>query len=327
MGGRRPELPGNPMALVLATVARQWDGAPRLCPSRQQRALQQRMISGHHRPPRRGRHPDWFSVPLRNVIPSCLDQGEATWTEYNSSKVHRSIVQIAAGPGQLTSAARRRGCLDPPRGRRSKRPPHPGSHPARAYQPPQFVSSLLRFCCHASPPALSPSLCCAIFFHLHARSFHPTAASCAACCICASPPPLFLAMAFVPTAAAPGRGAPRRAAVGERRPVLRVGGHALQRARGGGRVGRPAPPPAPRMTAAKQASPAQAEARDVDYLPAQQPTKHGALGVGGGVPFVGARVGPTRAVVGARGACVVFLFLLCWRSRRSRSGATRPTSQ
>lgn len=221
---------------------------------------------------------------------------------YNSSKVHRSIVQIAAGPGQLTSAARRRGCVDPPRGRRSKRPPHPGCHSARAYQSPPFVCSLVRFFRDAFPPALSLSLCCAIFFLLHARSFHPTAASCAAGCIRTPPAPLFLAMAFVPTAAAPGRGAPRRAPVGERRTVLRVGGHALQRARGSGRVGRPAPPPAPRMTAAKQASPAQAEARDVDYLPAQQPTKHGALGVGGVVPFVGARVGPTWAVVGARAA-------------------------
>ncbi|KAK1864940.1 hypothetical protein I4F81_007476 [Pyropia yezoensis] len=78
-------------------------------------------------------------------------------------------------------------------------------------------------------------------------------------------------MAFIPPVAGAGGGGPRRS-VGERRPVLPVCGHASQRVRGGGRVGRSAPSP-PRMTAAKT-SPAQAEAQDVDFLPAQKPTKH-----------------------------------------------------
>lgn len=121
-------------------------------------------------------------------------------------------------------------------------------------------------------------------------------------------------MAFVPPTAASGWSASRRAAVGERRPVLRVGWFALQRVRGGGRLGRPAAAPPPRMTAAKQANLAQAEALDVDYLPAQKPTKHGVLGVGGWYPLW-VSMWDQRRPLWVLGRPEWSSFFRCWRSR------------
>lgn len=106
-------------------------------------------------------------------------------------------------------------------------------------------------------------------------------------------------MAFIPPAAAGAGGTAPRRAVGERRPLLPVCGQAIQRVRVHGRMGRSVAAAPPRMTAA-EARPAQAEARDVDSLPKQKPTKHGALRAGGLCRFC-ACVRPSWEVGGVRG--------------------------
>lgn len=175
----------------------------------------------------------------------------------------------SASPGQLTSAAR----LDvaassyaPAGAAVHSIATDRGTRPA-LYHPPDFARPLPSVRLSPSPSSSSSrcfvpsssSLLTFITVLVLPASVHPAATP---------------TMAFIPPVAGAGGGGPRRS-VGERRPVLPVCGQASQRVRGGGRVGRSAPSP-PRMTAAKT-SPAQAEAQDVDFLPAQKPTKHGAL--------------------------------------------------